>query len=180
MAQVMYRLDSPVICQTNCKIVKRNPSYFAGRGKPDVIVDYGDRFVVHVEVSADQDMELDKLGEQLKSALRHMKARKVNWTLLVTPMGRSDSYIQEMYGWFVQDNRNDMRNRSIIIMPIKEIADVGSRLARLRGFRPGGNPIDAGAMPALFDALGSAEMKDKLEDVWVNKVKELMTKKKDG
>ena len=63
MAQVMYRLDSPVFCQTNCKIIKRNPSYFAGRGKPDVIVDYGDGFVVHVEVSADQDMELDKLGE---------------------------------------------------------------------------------------------------------------------
>ena len=37
MAQVMYRLDSPVSCQMNCKIIKRNPSYFAGRGKPDVI-----------------------------------------------------------------------------------------------------------------------------------------------
>ena len=109
-----------------------------------------------------------------------MKARKVNWTLLVTPMGISDSYIQEMYGWFVQDNRNDMRNRSIIIMSIKEIADVGSRLARLRGFRPGGNPIDAGAMPALFEALLSAEKKDKLEDIWVDKVKELIKQKKDG
>ena len=109
-----------------------------------------------------------------------MKDRRVNWTLLVTPMGRSDSYVQEMYNYFVQSNESDMSNRSIIIMSIKEIAEVGSRLARLPGFRPGGNPIDAGAMPALFEALGSAEMKDNLEDIWVEKVKELMKKKKDG
>ena len=180
MAQVMYRLDSPEFCQTNCKIIKRNPSYFAGTGKPDIIVDYGGGFIVHVEVSADRDMELDKLSEQCESALRHMKARKVNWTLLVTPMGRSDDYVKDTYDWFVQRNEKEMRNRSIIVMSIKEIADVGSRLARLRGFRPGGNPIDAGAMPALFEALGSAEMKDNLEDIWVDKVKELMKKKKDG
>ena len=67
-----------------------------------------------------------------------------------------------------------MRNRSIIIMSIKEIAEVGSRLARLQGFRPGGTPIDAGAMPALFEALGSAEKESNLADVWVKKVKDLM------
>ena len=178
MAQVMYRLDSPEICQANCKIIKRNPSYFAGTGKPDIIVDYGGGFIVHVEVSADRDMELDKLSEQCESALRHMKARKVNWTLLVTPMDRSDAYVKDTYDWFVQRNERDMRNRSIIIMSIKEIAEVGSRLARLQGFRPGGTPIDAGAMPALFEALGNAKTEDKLVDVWVNKVKELMKKKR--
>ena len=174
MAQVMYRLDSPKICQTNCKIIKRNPSYFAGTGKPDIIVDYGSGFIVHVEVSADRDMELDKLREQCEGALRHMKAKGVNWTLLVTPMDRSDAYVKETYDWFVRGNGRDMRNRSIIIMSIKEIAEVGSRLARLQGFRPGGTPIDAGAMPALFEVLGGAEKESNLADVWVNKVKELM------
>ena len=174
MAQVMYRLDSPVYCQTNCKVVKRNPSYFAGRGKPDVIVDYGGGFVVHVEVSADRDFELNKLGEQFISALRHMKDRGVNWTLLVTPLGRSDSYVLDAYHLFVLQNESDMWNRNIIIMSIKEIAEVGSRLARLPAFRPRGTPLAASASPALFEALRSAEKKDKLVDVWVKKVKELM------
>ena len=177
IAQVMYRLDSPVSCQTNCKIIKRNPSYFAGRGKPDVIVDYGDGFVVQVEVSADQDMELDKLEEQLKSALSHMIARRVNWTLLVTGLSRSDDLVLDVYDYFVRGNESDMRKRSIIIMSIKEIAAVSSRLARLPGFRPGGTPLAANAMPALFEALRSAEKKDNLDDIWVKKVKELMKQK---
>ena len=174
MAQVMYRLDSPDYCQANCKIIKRNPSYFAGTGKPDIVVEYGSGFIVHVEVSADRDMELDKLREQCEGALRHMKAKGVNWTLLVTPMDRSDAYVKETYDWFVRGNERDMRNRSIIIMSIKEIAEVGSRLARLQGFRPGGTPINAGAMPALFEVLGGAEKESNLADVWVDKVKELM------
>ena len=178
IAQIMYRLDSPDYCQANCKVIKRNPSYFAGTGKPDVVVDYGGGFIVHVEVSADRDMELDKLREQCDSALRHMKARGVDCTLLVTPLGRSDDYVKETYDWFLQRNLEDMMYRSIIIMSIKEIAKVGSRLARLQGFRPGGTPIDAGAMPALFEALGSAKREDNLVNVWVDKVKELMKKKR--
>ena len=177
MSEIMYRLDSPVYSQANCKVIKRRPTYFAIKGRPDICVDYGNRFVVHVEVSASRRLEHHQFSQQLKSALTHMKKAGVNWTLLVTRFARSDRYINDRYNLFVRGNSAAMKRRNIIIMSVKQIAKVSSRLGRLQEFKPGGKPLAANAMLELFDALKSAGENDNLENVWVGKVKELLKRK---
>ena len=129
MPCVMYRLDSPVTSRSNNPLLFQTPYTHTQGGHPDVTVDYGDGFILYVEVSVNMLYGDDHLKSQLESALEHMKSDEVYWTLLVTRWDYKTSRQSVEYTKFMEKNQEEMMERSIIFLSIIEMARICSILA---------------------------------------------------
>ena len=92
-------------------------------------MDYGDGFILYVEVTVNMLYGDDHLKSQLESALEHMKSDEVYWTLLVTPWDYKTSRRSVEYTKFMENNQEEMMERSIIFLSIIEMARICSILA---------------------------------------------------
>ena len=200
MPSVMYRLDSPVTSRSNNSLRFQAPYTHTQGGHPDVTVDYGDGFILYVEVSANKDYGDVHLKSQLESALKHMKSDGVNWTLLVTPWDYETSRQSVKYDDFMEKNQEEMMGRSIIFLSITEMAQICYILSGDREIHTGKKNLTGKQMETVLRRCRDAqdeyqemeegdeddeegEDKDEYEDinlvtVWTETAKELLSPKR--
>ena len=190
MTSVMYRTDSPVCSRANCPLLLQTPYNHAQGGYPDITVDYGDRFTVHVEVSANKDYSDAYLRYELDSTLKHMQAYDVDWALLVTPWDYAKTQKSGEYKTFMETNQEEMTKRSIIILSIWEMGQICYELAADWQIHAGKKRLTGRRMQILFRAVRHAqdsfdededesdENVSKLVAVWADRTKKLLYPKK--
>ena len=100
-----------------------------------------------------------------KSALRHMIDEGVNWTLLVTEWDikkiNTDMARYRIEGLFYDDKKYEDKYcdqwRNVIIMSLREMADLSASLSADRDFNAGRKRLTAAQIPELFEALKAAQ-----------------------
>ena len=167
MSYVLYRLLSPARSRANCTLAFQWPCNSSPAGYPDLSVEFGDRerSIVHVEVSAREKLRKKDFLTQLKSALKHMMDNDVNWALLVTEWDikklNTDLAIYKIENIFHDDkkyeDRYDEQWRNVIIMSLREMADLCASLSSDRDFHADRKRLAAAKIPALFEALKWAQ-----------------------
>lgn len=177
---LMYRLDSPSLSRSNCKVFNRWPSNHAPPGYPDVVVDFGKRFSVHVEVSSNKQMGERYFRYELDSTLKHMQAKDVRWGLLITDWDISVSRKRRAYAAFTEVNKNDLKKYNIIILSMIEMAELSLALASDLEFLKGNKSITKDNMVTLFRKMRVASTEDKpnLRDHWLETAAEILNPKK--
>ena len=164
MPSVMYRLDSPVTSRTNCPVLFQMPYSHTQGGHPDVTVDYGDGFIVYVEVSTNKIYGDGHLKSQLESALEHMKGDKVYWTLLVTPWDYKTSRQSVAYANFMEKNQVDMTEFNIIFLSIKDVARICYILAGDAEIHAGDKNLNSKQMETILSRLRDAQDEYQIEE----------------
>ena len=177
---LMYRLDSPSLSRANCNLFNSWPSNHAPPGYPDVVVDFGKRFSVHVEVSSNKQMSEHYFRYELDSTLKHMQAKNVRWGLLITDWDITVSKKRRAYAAFTEVNKKDLKKYNIIILSIVEMAELSMALASDMDFLKGKKRITAENMATLFRKMRVASTEDKpnLRDHWIETVADILNPKK--
>ena len=180
----MYWLASPVCSRSNCVLKFDWPSSHAPPRYPDLSVDYGDGFIVHVEVSAKSGMTSHYFKIELESTLNHMKEKNVNWALLVTEwdIKRANKYNQ-VYKRFFNVAEDKEKRRNIIVMSIKEMAEVSATFGSDIVFNGVRNRLNTVNMRRLYYVLRAAshreldiekELKGDLGSIWIKTTNRLL------
>ena len=174
MSYVMYRLVSPACSRANCTLAFQWPCNSSPSGYPDLSVEYGKGSIVHVEVTARKELNEDDFYEQLKSTLKHMIDEEVNWALLVTEWDikkiNTDMARYRIERLFYGDKKYgdeyDEQWRNVIIMSLREMADLCASLSADRDFHAGRKRLTAAKIPELLETLKTAQEKfrNKQED----------------
>ena len=165
MSFAMYRLMSPACSRANCTLAFQWPSNASPAGHPDISVEVGEGSVVHVEVSAREELKVDDFFEQLKSALKHMIDKEADWALLVTEWDLQKSKtvrptynIETLFdGDKKYGDKYDEQWRNVIIMSLREMADLNASLSADRDFHARRTRLTAANVSELLEALKAAQ-----------------------
>ena len=167
MSCVMYRLVSPACSRANCTLAFQWPCNSSPSGYPDLSVEYGKGSIIHVEVTTRKELKEKDFYAQLKSALKHMIDKEVNWALLVTEWDikkiNTDRARYKIEGLFYGDKKYEDKYyeqwRNVIIMSLEEMADLCSSLSADRDFHAGRKRLTAAKIPELLETLKTAQEK---------------------
>ena len=167
MSCVIYRLVSPACSRANCTLAFQRPCNSSPSGYPDLSVEYGEGSIVHVEVTTRKELKEKDFYAQLKSALKHMIDKEVNWALLVTEWDikkiNTDRARYKIEGLFYGDKKYEGKYyeqwRNVIIMSLQEMADLSSSLSADRDFHAGRKRLTAAKIPELLETLKTAQEK---------------------
>lgn len=175
-AHTMALLDRPVSSRSNCAVQGECPSGYAGPYLPDVLVEYEGGYKVVVEVSAHAQVDLE---QQLKSALRHMDRPEIcadtgvgaDAAILITKFGQNDDRTKKSYAKFAEENEEALRGRRILMLSIKEFAEIALDLGRTLDF-PEMKSVPSEKMHEVYEALMEAAASgESFVEVWVRETR---------